>query len=39
MAVYSVFESTNMASTHYAERIFDCVCDELVQSDGCDSEE
>ncbi len=32
MAVYSVFESTNMASTHYAERIFDCVCDEIVEN-------
>lgn len=32
MAVYSVFESTNMASTHYAERIFDCVCDEMVEN-------
>ena len=25
--VYNVFESTNMASTHYAERIFDAVAD------------
>lgn len=32
MAVYSVFESTNMASTHYAERIFDCVCVENVEN-------
>lgn len=32
MAVYSVFESTNMASTHYAERIFDCVCAEDVEN-------
>lgn len=32
MAVYSVFESTNMASTHYAERIFDCVCVEDVEN-------
>lgn len=29
---YSVFESTNMASTHYAERIFDCVCAEDVEN-------
>lgn len=27
MAIYSVFESTNMGSTHYAERIMDAVCD------------
>lgn len=25
MAIYTVFESTNMGSTHYAERIFDAV--------------
>lgn len=27
MAIYTVFESTNMGSTHYAERIMDAVCD------------
>lgn len=27
MAIYTVFESVNMASTHYAERIFDAVSD------------
>ena len=32
MAVYNVFESTNMASTHYAERIFDAVCDVDVEN-------
>ena len=32
MAVYSVFESTNMASTHYAKRIFDAVCDTPVEN-------
>lgn len=32
MATYCVFESTNMASTHYAERIFDCVCAEDVEN-------
>ena len=32
MAVYSVFESTNMLSTHYAKRIFDAVCDTPVQN-------
>lgn len=26
MANYTVFDSTNMGSTHYAERIFDAVC-------------
>ena len=25
--IHTVFSSTNMASTKYAERIFDCVCD------------
>ena len=28
----TVFESVNMASTKYAERIFDCVCDEDVDN-------
>lgn len=28
----NVFESTNMASTHYAERIFDCVADEDIEN-------
>ena len=32
MATYNVFESTNMASTHYAERIFDAVCDVDVEN-------
>lgn len=32
MAIYNVFESTNMASTHYAERIFDAVCDVNVEN-------
>lgn len=32
MAIYNVFESTNMASTHYAERIFDAVCDVEVEN-------
>lgn len=27
MAIYTVFESVNMGSTHYAERIFDAVAD------------
>lgn len=30
--VYTVFESTNLASTKYAERIFDCVCDEDIEN-------
>lgn len=30
--VYTVFDSVNMASTKYAERIFDCVCDEDVEN-------
>lgn len=29
---YTVLESTNMASTHYAERIFDCVSDEAIEN-------
>ncbi len=29
---YTVFESSNMASTHYAERIFDAVCEEQVEN-------
>lgn len=32
MAIYNVFESTNMASTHYAKRIFDAVCDVDVEN-------
>lgn len=32
MAVHTVFESTNMASTHYAKRIFDAVCDVDVEN-------
>lgn len=32
MAKYTVFESTNMASTHYAERIFDAVSDVDVEN-------
>ena len=30
--VYTVFDSVNMASTKYAERIFDCICDENVEN-------
>lgn len=30
--LHTVFESVNMASTKYAERIFDCVCDEDVDN-------
>lgn len=30
--VYTVFDSVNMASTKYAERIFDCICDEDVEN-------
>lgn len=30
--VHTVFESVNMASTKYAERIFDCVCDEDIDN-------
>lgn len=29
---HTVFDSVNMASTKYAERIFDCVCDEDVDN-------
>lgn len=29
---YTVFESINMGSTHYAERIFDCVCDKDIEN-------
>lgn len=32
MARYNVFESTNMASTHYAERILDAVADVDVEN-------
>lgn len=32
MAIYGVFESTNMRATHYAKRIFDCVCDKDVEN-------
>lgn len=32
MAKYTVFESTNMASTHYAERIFDAVSDKNIEN-------
>jgi len=32
MAIYAVFESTNMRATHYAKRIFDCVCDKDVEN-------
>lgn len=32
MAKYTVFESTNMASTHYAERIFDAVADSNIEN-------
>lgn len=32
MAVYGVFESTNMASTHFAERIFDCVAEADIEN-------
>ena len=32
MAVYTCFESQNMASTHYAKRIFDAVCDAPVEN-------
>ena len=30
--VHTVFSSTNMASTKYAERIFDCICDEDIDN-------
>ena len=29
---HTVFSSTNMASTKYAERIFDCVCDQDIDN-------
>ncbi len=32
MAIYTVFESTNMGSTHYAERIFDAVATEDIEN-------
>ena len=32
MAIYTVFESVNMGSTHYAERIFDAVCENPVEN-------
>lgn len=32
MAKYTVIESINMASTHYAERIFDAMCDVDVEN-------
>lgn len=32
MAIYTVFESVNMGSTHYAERIFDAVADVDVEN-------
>lgn len=32
MAKYTVFESTNMASTRYAERIFDAVADKDIEN-------
>ena len=32
MAIYTVFESTNMATTKYAERIFDAVADVDVEN-------
>ena len=32
MAKYTVFESTNMGSTKYAERIFDAVADEDIEN-------
>lgn len=32
MAVYTCFESQNMASTHYAKRIFDAVCDAPIEN-------
>lgn len=30
--VHTVFSSTNMASTKYAERIFDCICDQDIDN-------
>lgn len=32
MPKYTVFESTNMRAVHFAERIFDCVCNEPVEN-------
>lgn len=32
MAIYGVFESVNMKSTRYAERIFDCVSNEAIEN-------
>jgi len=32
MAIYNVFESVNMRSVHFAERIFDAVCEEPVEN-------
>jgi len=32
MAIYTVFESVNMGSTHFAERIFDAVCENNVEN-------
>lgn len=32
MATYTVFESVNMASTKYAERIFDCIATEDIEN-------
>lgn len=32
MAKYNVFESTNMGTTHYAERILDAVCENDVEN-------
>lgn len=32
MAVYSVFESTNMQSSHYAKRIFDVVANQDIEN-------
>ena len=32
MANYTVFESVNMKSTHYAERIFDAVATEDIEN-------
>lgn len=32
MAKYTVFESTNMKSSRFAERIFDCVADEDIEN-------
>lgn len=29
---HTVFESVNLGATHYAERIFDCVCDEDIDN-------